>query len=112
MSNETTLLAIDPHDCGCTECLTGEYVPASRATDEQIQQLMLGEIRDHTSDVWYISQRSEGGFNVSARGGSWDVEEIAWPPPVDLYTIEFSTKVVEKIVRGDVVLTNDGSYYC
>ena len=26
-------VAIDPAGCGCTECLTGQYVPLERATD-------------------------------------------------------------------------------
>lgn len=111
MSDHIKLLAIDPHDCGCTECLTGEYVPASQATDDQIQQLMLGEIRDNTSDVWHISQRHDGGFHISTTGGSWNVEQVAWPPPVDLFMVEFSNMVVAQITRGEDVLTNDGYFY-
>ncbi|MFS0885272.1 hypothetical protein [Aeromicrobium sp. 179-A 4D2 NHS] len=111
MSDHIKLLAIDPHNCGCTECLIGEYVPASQATDEQIQMLMLGEIRDNTSDVWTISQRFDGGFHISATGGSWNVETIAWPPPVDMCNIEFSTNVINQIARGDSILENNGYFY-
>jgi hypothetical protein len=42
------LLAIDPFDCGCTECLTGEYVPLRYATAVQILAMMTGHLRDHT----------------------------------------------------------------
>lgn len=37
-------LAIDPSGCGCTECLTGEYVPLDSATNEQIRLMLAGEI--------------------------------------------------------------------
>jgi hypothetical protein len=39
---------IDPYGCGCTECLTGEYVPLEQATDEQVVAMILGEIRNAT----------------------------------------------------------------
>lgn len=43
-------LAIDPPGCGCTECITGEYVPFDQATDEQIAALLRGEIHDNVGD--------------------------------------------------------------
>lgn len=42
-------IAIDPPGCGCTECITGEYVPLDQASDRQIADLLRGEIRDNTS---------------------------------------------------------------
>jgi hypothetical protein len=48
--------AIDPIGCGCTECLTGEYVPLEEATDEQVRRMVNGVIRDHTG-VEFIYRR-------------------------------------------------------
>lgn len=45
---DTGPVAIDPPGCGCTECITGEYVPLDRATDRQIAALLRGEIQDNT----------------------------------------------------------------
>ena len=45
-------LAIDPAGCGCTECLTGEYVPLDEATDDQLRMMLMGEIRNNTGYVW------------------------------------------------------------
>lgn len=42
------LIAIDPWDCGCTECITGEYKPLSQATDNDIADLLAGRLRDNT----------------------------------------------------------------
>lgn len=42
------LIAIDPWDCGCTECITGEYKPLSQATDDDIADLLAGRLRDNT----------------------------------------------------------------
>lgn len=44
-------LAIDPPGCGCTECLTGEYVPLDRASHQDIRRAQLGEIADNTSGL-------------------------------------------------------------
>jgi hypothetical protein len=42
------LLAIDPFDCGCTECGNGEYKPLYLATDDDIADLLAGRLRDNT----------------------------------------------------------------
>jgi hypothetical protein len=44
------LIAVDPWDCGCTECITGEYVPLRYATDENIADLLAGRLRSHLND--------------------------------------------------------------
>lgn len=45
-------LAIDPPNCGCTECLTGLYVPLDQATDEQLEMMRLGKINNNTGHEW------------------------------------------------------------
>lgn len=40
--------AVDPKGCGCTECITGEYVPLELATDQQLQDLISGILENHT----------------------------------------------------------------
>jgi hypothetical protein len=44
--------AIDPPGCGCTECLSGEYVPLDQATDREVELMLKGEIRNNTGYVW------------------------------------------------------------
>lgn len=45
---------IDPAGCGCTECLTGEYVPLDRATPKQVRKLLAGKLADATSEVFSV----------------------------------------------------------
>jgi hypothetical protein len=40
--------AIDPEGCGCTECLTGEYVPLDKATGKHFQRVLARTIFNHT----------------------------------------------------------------
>jgi hypothetical protein len=40
--------AIDPPGCGCTECLTGEYVPLDLASPIHIMALVFGVIANNT----------------------------------------------------------------
>ncbi|KQO98132.1 hypothetical protein [Leifsonia sp. Leaf264] len=42
------LLAIDPVGCGCTECITGEYVPLDEASFDQIDLMLAGVLADNT----------------------------------------------------------------
>ncbi len=44
------LIAIDPWDCGCTECTIGEYKPLANATDDDIADLLAGRLRDNTHE--------------------------------------------------------------
>lgn len=41
-------VAVDPPDCGCTECMTGEYVPLSEAKPWHLALLFAGEVRNNT----------------------------------------------------------------
>lgn len=46
------LLAIDPQDCGCLECLTGEYVPLQAASSDQVLLLLQAKIADNSDSHW------------------------------------------------------------
>lgn len=95
----TTLTAIDPTGCGCTECLIGEYVPLDKATDTDIQRLFRGELRDNTDTRWTITE--VGGlisrFSVSAGGTFVYLSEIVLPIPVDFYRLDVSSELVQRI---------------
>lgn len=41
-------LAIDPPNCACTECITGEYVPLIDATPRQITDMLAGRLGNNT----------------------------------------------------------------
>lgn len=70
MSDEDTWpIAIDPPECGCTECITGEYVPLERVTREQIVDLLTGRIANHLSD-WHNEHTS---VTVTVR-----IDEHSW----------------------------------
>lgn len=49
--------AIDPPDCGCTDCLIGESVPLSGASDELIRRMIRGEVTDRTGGRWTVATR-------------------------------------------------------
>ncbi|MFD5610497.1 hypothetical protein [Kitasatospora sp. NPDC127060] len=53
------LIAIDPADCDCTECIVGEYVPLRSATEEQIALMLRGKLRDNTSTPLRVSAQWE-----------------------------------------------------
>lgn len=42
-------IAIDPKDCGCTECITGEYVPLNFASQRKLAAMFLGRVANNTS---------------------------------------------------------------
>lgn len=46
------ILAVDPYDCGCTECIIGEYIPEGRyvrdATAGDLAAVISGEVRLNT----------------------------------------------------------------
>jgi hypothetical protein len=41
-------VAVDPPGCGCTECLTGEFVPLEQADPAQIERLLTGMLGNNT----------------------------------------------------------------
>lgn len=58
-------VAIDPPGCGCTECLTGEYVPLDQAQGQHVLDLFAGRLRDNTSSG------TEFAVIVSVNGGDY-----------------------------------------
>lgn len=60
--------AIDPPGCGCTECMTGEYVPLNQATTQEILRLLSGHLRDNTGDD------TEFVFVLHSGDTSWRLE--------------------------------------
>ncbi|PCG81231.1 hypothetical protein CIB93_36455 [Streptomyces sp. WZ.A104] len=81
-----TLIAVDPPGCGCTECITGQYVPLDRARPQDIAALLNGRLRNHTGAalrVTVVYALSPGGalddavpdtVRVDCQGLSWDLE--------------------------------------
>ncbi len=62
--------AIDPPGCGCTECLTGEYVPLDQAQGQQILNLFAGRLRDNTdadTDFQVIVSVNRGDYTWTFR---------------------------------------------
>ena len=53
-------VAVDPHGCGCTECLIGQYVPEERATPAQLVAVLTGEIGNNVGVVDITFARYEG----------------------------------------------------
>lgn len=41
-------IAIDPSGCGCTECITGEYIPLDAASSVDIRLLFYDRIGNNT----------------------------------------------------------------
>ena len=78
-------IQVDPPGCGCTECLTGLYVPLDRATGEHVNALMSGAMSDATSDRFtvttvitdYLSGHGETTTTITAEyyGRTW-----TWQP--------------------------------
>lgn len=85
------LIAVDPWDCRCTECITGEYVALREATDENIADLFAGRLGNNlnsgTEIQFEIVYRTENGkmtpVEVIARYEHHDGESREWSP--DLY---------------------------
>jgi hypothetical protein len=86
------LLAIDPYDCGCNECMTGEYKPLMSATDDDIADLLAGRLRDNTYggslDVSVNYRTSKGSHSrmtleidsVTVTYTDYDGSERTWSP--------------------------------
>lgn len=55
MTNPAWPIAIDPVGCGCTECMTGEYVPLEDASSRDIYDMLMGYVGNNTGidlDRW------------------------------------------------------------
>jgi len=64
LTNPSRPVAIDPPGCGCTECMTGEYVPLERASAAQILDLFRGRLRDNTDHTVFtlVVNANEGDY--------------------------------------------------
>ena len=97
------LLAIDPFGCGCTECLSGQYHSLDRATDEDIQALLGGVLRDNTGEHFVITERTSRharGFDVTVGDRTFTIDSIALPIAVERYEIHLSKASFEKVMEG------------
>ena len=54
------VIQIDPVGCGCTECLTGLYVPLNRATRKQVLKMLRGKLRNATGESFTITSSYSG----------------------------------------------------
>jgi len=82
------VIAIDPWDCGCNECMAGEYVPLHLATDEQIGDLLAGRLRNYMGrDISFevvmvyvpgTSRFVSGLGEVKVRYENWDGHVKTW----------------------------------
>ncbi|MEV7123930.1 hypothetical protein [Kitasatospora griseola] len=83
------LIAIDPWDCGCTECIIGEYVPLAQATPEQILRMLRGELRNHTSTE----------FTVQVK---WTLPDDFRRTDVRMDSVEVSASIGDRVETWDV----------
>lgn len=54
-------LVIDPPGCGCTECITGEYVPLDEAKPWQLERLFTGSAVNNTGLRFEAVANSDAG---------------------------------------------------
>lgn len=82
------LIAVDPWDCGCTECITGEYVALRYATDENIADLLAGRLRNNLNSgtelaVMTTYETENNGLRIKSVQVAyvhWDGEVKHWDP--------------------------------
>ncbi|MFJ5951364.1 hypothetical protein [Streptomyces noursei] len=82
----SSLIAVDPPGCGCTECIIGQYVPLDRATPEDIAAMLNGRLFNHTGTelritVAYVLSPGVGlaaasphTVRIECSGLSWDLD--------------------------------------
>lgn len=90
------LLAIDPENCGCTECLIGEYRPLNQATEDELVQLVRGELKDNTSE--WVTVEYDDYSGVTVRIGNRTVRL----PEDDIYSLPPSNLPFE---HGNVTMS-------
>lgn len=44
-----SIARIDPHDCGCTDCICGESKPINKCSDDELLAAYLGIIENASS---------------------------------------------------------------
>lgn len=82
------LIAIDPWDCGCTECITGEYVALRFATDDNMADLIAGRLRSNLNSGTELeistTYTTDNGKltpgEITVRYVHWDGSEKSWTP--------------------------------
>lgn len=97
-------MAIDPPGCGCTECMTGEYKPLDKATEDDIRALFAGAVRDNTDHHWFITKRDgfADGYDVShPYGPIIHIATIPVPLPVEYYIFDGLTHHQIDTLRHD-----------
>lgn len=102
MRIDSKTLAIDPSGCGCTDCIVGIYVPLNYATDDHIQALMLGLLRDNTGTTFNITANDDGTYAVTSDPHAFTITKIGFPIPVDNYTLDVP---IDTIIDSLVHLT-------
>ncbi|MET9396168.1 hypothetical protein [Kitasatospora sp. NPDC002965] len=80
--------AVDPHNCGCTECILGDYVSLREATDRQIALLLTGQLGNNTGTEFRITVQwsLSGDFrpgpptveSVLVTADLWDGPTLTW----------------------------------
>ncbi|MYS33481.1 hypothetical protein K388_05811 [Streptomyces sp. KhCrAH-43] len=79
----TTLTAVDPPGCGCTECITGQYVPLDHATPKNITALLNGQLSNHTGvelriTVVYALHAETSAGAALVESMRIEYEELVW----------------------------------
>jgi hypothetical protein len=74
------LIAVDPPECGCTECLIGEYVPLDMATSAHIRALFRGDLKNNLNTGTTLHVQSDGRDRLivtcdEVPGKTWDLWE-------------------------------------
>lgn len=72
------LIAVDPWDCGCTECMTGEYVSLRGATDENMGDLIAGRLKSHL----------DAGTKLELVM-TYETDDNALAPSMDMVTVRY-----------------------
>lgn len=65
---------VDPQGCGCTECVTGEYVPLELATARQVRNLIFGTLADATGETFMVEGEYPHKRTVTGRYSSLEWE--------------------------------------
>lgn len=71
-------IQIDPYGCGCTECITGEYISLDRAKWEDVHRMATKEIGNATNeefavgpDLVYVSRLTRLRWEQPGNPSNW-----------------------------------------